>query len=169
LEQSVQISSRKVVGGDETAGLGVSGARKLPDQQVVTEATEIEGSQSHTPGSVQPVTMFEALQETAPGIVNVHKAQTRTVRFERRTWFVEHIRDDNVVADGVHAKGDERGWEVVIDKTIFRERAIALERAGVRLVWRQIYAVESVVINIDTALAKIRQVEVRLAIDEGSG
>ena len=138
-----------------------------PDQQVVTEATEIEGSQSHTPGSVQPVAMFETLQKTTLGIVNVHKAQARTVRFQRRTGLVEHTCDDNVVADGVHAKGHEQGREVVIDETIFRERAIAVERACVRPIWRQIYTVKSVVINIDTALAEIRQVEVGLAIDEG--
>jgi len=44
LEQAVKFSSRQVVCGDESARLGIPATRKLPDEQVVTEASEIKRS-----------------------------------------------------------------------------------------------------------------------------
>ena len=46
----------------------------LTDEEVVAEAPEIERSQSHAPRSVEPITVFETLQELASGSVNVHEA-----------------------------------------------------------------------------------------------
>src|SRR6476660_1735419 len=60
LEQSVKFPGSQVIGGDEAAGLGISATGELPDEKVVAEASEIKRSQSYTPRSVQPITIFEA-------------------------------------------------------------------------------------------------------------
>src|SRR5258708_23301170 len=73
LQQSVKFSGSQIVGGNESARLSISPTRKLPDEQVVAEASEIERSQSHAPRSVQPITMFETHQEVPDGTVYVHK------------------------------------------------------------------------------------------------
>jgi len=74
LQQSVKFSGSQVVSGDESTRLSVSATRELPDEQVVAETSEIEGSQSHAPRSVQPITMLETPQEPACRTVNIHKA-----------------------------------------------------------------------------------------------
>src|ERR1700676_910013 len=63
LEQSVKFSGSHVVSTDEAAGLGIPSTGELPDQQVVAEASEIERSQSHAPRSVQPIAVFQSLQQ----------------------------------------------------------------------------------------------------------
>jgi hypothetical protein len=62
LQQPVKFSGRQIVGGNESARLGISATRKLPDGQVRAEASEIKRSESHAPRSVQPITMLETLQ-----------------------------------------------------------------------------------------------------------
>jgi len=42
---------------------------------------------------------------------------------------VEHVGDDDVVADGVYSKGHEEGREVVILEIIFRKQVNAVEQA----------------------------------------
>jgi hypothetical protein len=51
LQQAVEPAARQIVSRDKAAGSGRLSARKLADQQIVTEATEIERSKSDTPGS----------------------------------------------------------------------------------------------------------------------
>jgi len=48
--------------------------RRTGDEQVVAEAPELEWSQSHAPRSVEPITVFETLQELDSGSINVHEA-----------------------------------------------------------------------------------------------
>src|SRR4029077_4119223 len=61
LQQSIKFTRSQIVRSDEATGLGVSSTCELPDEQVVTEASEIQRSQRHTPGSVQPITVFQSL------------------------------------------------------------------------------------------------------------
>src|SRR5882724_3303920 len=100
-QQPVKLSSDQVIGGDVAARLGISATRGLRDEKVVTEPSEIKGSQSDTPRSVQPINVFETAHETTCGTVNVHKAQARSVRFEDRTLLVQHIGDDDIVANSL--------------------------------------------------------------------
>src|SRR5712671_6172409 len=74
LEKAVKFSGGEVIGGDEATRLGVSATGELADEQVVAETPEIERSQSHAPRSVEPITVFETLQELASGSINVHEA-----------------------------------------------------------------------------------------------
>src|SRR5262249_26028244 len=61
LEQPIKLSRSEIVGGNEATGLRISAASELSDKQVVTEASEIQRSQSDSPWSVQPVAMFQTL------------------------------------------------------------------------------------------------------------
>src|SRR4029077_8568322 len=61
LQQSIKFTRSQIVRSDEATGLGVSSTCELPNEQIVTEASEIQRSQSHTPGSVQPITVFQSL------------------------------------------------------------------------------------------------------------
>src|SRR5712675_889892 len=70
LQDSANFSGSQVVGGNETARLGVPAARKLPDEQVMAEASEIKRSKNRAPRSVQPITVFETPQKLARGTVN---------------------------------------------------------------------------------------------------
>src|SRR6267154_2838411 len=93
LEKSVKFSGSQIIGGYKSARLGISATCELPDEQVVAEAPEIERRQSHAPRSVQPIAVFETLQEVARGSINVHKAQSRPVGFKARTILVKHVGD----------------------------------------------------------------------------
>src|SRR5882762_11112835 len=77
LEKSVKFSRSQIIGGDESTRLSIAATCELADEQVVAEAPEIERSQNHAPRSVQPITVFETLQELAGGSINVHEAETR--------------------------------------------------------------------------------------------
>src|SRR5207249_12049937 len=92
------------MGGDEAARLSISPTSELPDEQVMAEASEVKRSKSHAPRSVQPITVFDALQEAARGSINVHKAQAQTVGYKRRTLLVEHIDCDYVIVNVLHVK-----------------------------------------------------------------
>src|SRR6267143_2457780 len=74
LEKSVKFSGGEVIGGDEATRLGVTATGELADEEVVAETSEIEWSQSHAPRSVEPITVFETLQELACRSINVHEA-----------------------------------------------------------------------------------------------
>src|SRR5712672_2195177 len=54
LEKAVKFSGGEVIGGDEATRLGITATGELADEEVVAETSEIEWSQSHAPGSVQP-------------------------------------------------------------------------------------------------------------------
>ncbi len=71
----------------------------------MAEASEIEGSQSHTPRSIQPITVLETLQELAGGSIYVHESQAWAVGFKARTFLVEHIGNDNVIANRLDVEG----------------------------------------------------------------
>jgi len=77
------------------------------------------GARGHTPRRVQPITVFETPQEPACGAVNVHEAQAWAVGFKARTFHVERIGDNNVVADGLHVERHIAAWQVFIYKRIF--------------------------------------------------
>lgn len=61
------------------ARLSISAPGELSDQQTVTESSEIGRSHCHTPGSVQPIAVFE-MERT----INVHEAKAWAVSFSRR-------------------------------------------------------------------------------------
>src|SRR5213080_4205547 len=158
------------MGGDEAARLSISPTSELPDEQVMAEASEVKRSKSHAPRSVQPITVFDALQEAARGSINVHKAQARTVGFKRRTFLVEHIGDDYVVADGLHVKRHIVVRQVLIRERIFSGVAvIVIGGVLVEVLLGQVYKVKCVVINIDAALGKVCRVQEALAINESAG
>src|SRR4029077_1488933 len=152
-----------------SARLSISTASKLSDEKVVAEASEIKWSESHAPGSVQPVTMFETLQELAGGSINIHKTYARAIRFKLRTFFVERISDDNVVADRLYVERDITVGELLIHKRISRGVAIAIGRVFVEVLFGQIHNVKGIVINIHAALVEVCCVEEWLTIDEGAG
>src|SRR6266436_2990348 len=58
LQQSVEFSGSQIVSGDEAARLRGAAARELPNEQVMAKGSKIEWSQSHAPGSVQPIAVF---------------------------------------------------------------------------------------------------------------
>src|SRR5882672_1565 len=92
----------------------------------MAEASEIEWSHSNAPWSVQPIAVLEALQELASGTINVHEAKSRAVGFKARTFLVEHIGDDNIVADGLHVKRHIVARQILIYKRIFSGVAIIM-------------------------------------------
>src|SRR5216683_8022986 len=81
LQQPVESAARQIVSRDKAAGSGRPSAGKLADQQIVTEAAEIERSESDTPGSIQPIAVLQAPQQLSRGRVSVHEAQSRTIGF----------------------------------------------------------------------------------------
>src|SRR5258708_33607585 len=119
LEKSFEFSGSQIVGGDESARLGVSTTCELPYEKVVAEVSEIEGSQSHTPRSIQPITVLKTLQELARGSKYVHEPQAWAVGFKARTFFVEHIGNDNVIANRLDVEGYVIARQVVIRESIF--------------------------------------------------
>src|SRR5882757_11576065 len=168
LQQAVQFSGSQIVSGDEAAGLADASTRKLPDQQVVAEASEIERSQSYTPRSVQPIAVFETTQEPACGTVDVHEAQAGAVGFEGRTSLVERIRNNNVVTYSLHVERHVVTRQVVIHERFSR---VATLIGGV-LVGAQLgefYRLKCVVINIYAALGEVSCIQETLVVDEGAG
>ena len=71
LQQSFEISRRKVVCSDESTGISGSASRELPDKQTMAKFSKIQRSQGYTPRGVQPVTMLEALQELSVGVIDI--------------------------------------------------------------------------------------------------
>ena len=74
LQQSVEFSSRQVIGGDVSARLSISTARELPNQQIVAESAEVRWSQRYPPRSVKPITMLETQQKLACRTINIDEA-----------------------------------------------------------------------------------------------
>src|SRR6476469_10052056 len=62
-QQSIEFSGGQVIGCDEAGGLRSAAAGELPDQQIVTEASEIERRQCNAPRSIQPASVLETPQE----------------------------------------------------------------------------------------------------------
>ncbi len=112
--------------------------------------------------------MFETPQEPASGAVNVHEAQAWAVGFKARTFHVERIRDDNVVADGLHVERNIVARQFLIHKRIFRGAVIVIALIPIGVVYGQFYGLKCVVIDVDAALAEISCVQVRLAVDKGA-
>src|ERR1700688_4214201 len=136
----------------------------------MAEASEIKGSESHAPRSVQPVTMFETLQELASGTINIHKTQAGAVGFKLRTFLVERISDDNVIADCLHVERDVAVWQALIhERIILRGLAIAIGGVLVEVFLGQLHNVKRIVINIHTTFVEVCRVQKGLAIDEGAG
>src|SRR5258708_34785161 len=113
------------MGGDEPARLRVPTAGELCDEQVVAEASEVERSQSYAPRSVEPISVFETHQELACRTIDVHKAQAWTVAFEGRTFLVQHIGDNNIVADGLHIERHVRVRKLFIHVRFLSRVAVA--------------------------------------------
>src|SRR5712664_273949 len=152
LQQSVKFSGSQVISGNESARLRISATRKLPNEQVMAEASEVKRSQSHAPRGVQPITVFETPQEPARGTINVHKAQAWAVGFKSRTFFVERIGDDNVVADGLHVERHIAAWQVFIHKRIIGGLVVVIAGIPIGVLSGQSYRTKRFVINIHAAL-----------------
>src|SRR5258705_9813305 len=168
LQQSVKLSGSEVVSGDEAAGFADTSTRKLPDQQIVAEASEIERSQSYTPRSVQPITVFQTTQEPACGTVDVNEAQAGAVGFEGRTSLVERIRNDNVVTYSLHVERHVVTRQVVIHER-FSRVATLIGGVLVGALFGEFYRLKCVVINIHAALGEVSCIEETLVINEGAG
>src|SRR5882762_3462931 len=168
LQQSVKSPGSQVVSGNKSTRLGIPATRELPDEQVVAEASEIERSQSHTPRRVQPITVLETPQEPACGAVNVHEAQAWAVGFKARTFHVERIGDNNVVADGLHVERHIAAWQVFIYKGILGGAVIVIAGIPIGVVYGQLCGLKCAVIDVDATLSEIGCVQVGLAIDEGA-
>ncbi len=135
----------------------------------MTEAPEIEWSQSHAPRSVQPITVLETLQELTSGTINVHEAKSRAVGFKARTFLVEHIGDDNIVADGLHVKRHIVVRQVLIHERIFSGAAvIMIVGVFVEVLLAQVDQVKCVVINIHAAFGKVCRVQEAVAFNESA-
>src|SRR5258708_32684882 len=89
------------------------------------EVSEMEGRQSHTPRSIQPITVLKTPQELARGSKYVYEPQAWAVGFKARTFLVEHIGNDNVVANRLDVEGHVIARQVVIRESIFRRGAAA--------------------------------------------
>src|SRR5882757_70533 len=126
LQQPIEFSRSQIVCSDEAARLSVSATSELPNEQVMAEASEIKRSKSHAPRSVQPITVIETLQELTGGTKNVHEAKYRAVSFKARTFLVEHIGDDNIVADGLHVKRHIVARQALIHERIFSGVAVIM-------------------------------------------
>src|SRR6266404_942761 len=126
LQQPIEFSGSEIVCSNEAARLSVSATSELPDEQVMAEASKIKRSHGHAPRSVQPITVLETLQELTGGTENVHEAKSRAVGFKARTFLVEHIGDDNIVADGLHVKRHIVARQILIYKRIFSGVAIIM-------------------------------------------
>src|SRR5258708_27905082 len=115
--------------------------------------------------------MLEKQKIATCGTINVHETQARTVCFKRRTFLVDRIGDDNVVTDGLHVEGHIGTLQALVHEGMFRELAIERILGGVfsRVFFGWSYKVKCTVINIHTALGKIRGVEILLAINESAG
>jgi len=70
--------------------------------------------------------MLETLQELTGGTENVHEAKSRAVGFKARTFLVEHIGDDNIVADGLHVKRHIVARQALIHERIFSGVAVIM-------------------------------------------
>src|SRR5437588_389160 len=170
LQKAIEFSRSQIVCSEETARLSVSATSDLPDEQVMAEASEIKRSKSHAPWGVQPIAMFETLQEATRGSINVHKAQARTVGFKRRTFLVEHIGDDYVVADDLHVKRHVGARKLLIHKRIVgRVTVLVIGGVLVEVLLGQVYELKCVVINIHATLRKVCRVQETLAINESAG
>ena len=63
LEQADELSSGEIIGGDGSATLSGTATSELADKQVVTKDAEVERREGYAPGCIEPVPVFEALQE----------------------------------------------------------------------------------------------------------
>src|SRR5436309_1963997 len=152
LEKSVKFSGSQIICGDESARLSVSPTSELPDEQVMAEASEVKRSKNHAPWSVQPIAVLETPQEQTSGTINVHEAKSRAVGFKARTFLVEHIGDDNIVADGLHVERYVGARQLLIHEIIFSGAAVVIRGVLVEVLLGQVYKVKCVVINIHATL-----------------
>ncbi len=67
----------------------------------MAKASKVERGQGHTLRSVQPISMFQTKHELPRRFVDVHEPQSRPIGFKLRSFLMEHIGHDNVVADGL--------------------------------------------------------------------
>src|SRR6266481_6064237 len=64
-------------------------------------------------------------QELACRTIDVHKAQAWSVAFEGRTFLVQHISDNNIVADGLHIERHVRVRKLFIHERFLSGVAVA--------------------------------------------
>src|ERR1700692_968342 len=113
------------------------------------------GARATPHGAFQPITMFETAQEPARGTINVHNAEARAVGFKARTFFVQRISDDNVVADGLHVERRVVAWQFFIHKGIFGGPVVFIAGILIGVISSQFYKVKRVVINIHTGFVEV--------------
>src|SRR5262245_12875449 len=79
---------------------------------------------------------------------------------------MEHIGDDDVLANGLHVKGHVPARQLFILKSISGRAAVVV--TSVAIVRGESYSAKGSVIHIHAALAEVSGVEKRLAIDEST-
>ena len=80
----------------------------------MTEAPKIKRRQDHTPGSVQPIAVFQALHELPRRTVNIDEAQAWTICFKRGSFVVQGIGNYDVIADGLYVERYAVIWQTFV-------------------------------------------------------
>jgi hypothetical protein len=180
LQQAFELSSDEVIDGDGSTALGGAATGELADEEIVTESTEVLRSEGCSPGSVEPVTVFEALDKAALRGEDVDIAKAWAVGFERLTLLVENIGDDDIVAYGLDVEGYIVGGEeticegfiviaVVVVVVVVVLVAVAIAVVLILIVRVESYRVKVAVVDVDAAVVEVGSVEVTVAVDESAG
>src|SRR6516162_2677412 len=96
------------------------------------------------------------------------RAQTRAIGFKSRTFLMERVGDNDVVADGLHVERHVRGRQLFVHERVLRI-AVASNGMLAKMRFGSVHQMEGTVINIYAAFGEVRCIEVRLAINECAG
>src|SRR5580698_7107886 len=119
----------------------------------MAESAEIERGQRDAPGRIEPVAVFQALQQCPRSRVDVNETQSRPVGFMRIVALMQGIGYDDIVADGLHIEWDVAPWQPQV-----------LE--GAEGSWN---GVKRIVVDIHAAQRKVRRIETLLSVDHRAG
>src|SRR5215510_5868724 len=137
---------------------------------MVTETPEIERSKSNSPGSIQPLTMFQPTKKLPRRAVNVHVPQARAVGFHWGSLLVERIGNYNNVANRLHIEGHEVVRQALIDeRSVYWQAWATIEAVVGGVLFVQADAVKCVVPNIDAAFRKIGGVKIPFPVHQSAG
>ena len=128
----------------------------------MTVEAEVQRSERYSPGSVEPVAVFEALEQLAPGGIDIDEAQAGAGSFEGIAGEVQGVGDDDVVANGLDIEGDEVGRQTIVRErlVVVFEEALVVGMAPVVItvvivVALQLYGLEGIVVDVDALLEEV--------------
>ena len=170
LQEAKELAGGEIVGNDKAAGLSVPATRELPDEKGVAERSKIEGSQTHTPWSIQPVAMLQPPQKLAFRVENVHIAQTRPVGFTGSSGLVKRVGHNNIVADSLHIERRELGRQVIVREwLVLRQAGFLIEAVIIVVLLVQRNSVKAIIVEIHSSVGKVSSVEEGLPVNESFG